>query len=419
MNIFLLGLAFIPFDNLCFAPSRGWATIAPIIFFVYDFVNLKLLIKAITRNNSRCILYIAGAVCFQLLLLLFYGVHLRAFIDNVQTLVLGISFYFALVIRYQIIHANINHDAEFLYRAYIISFVYGIVRFFALNFSPALLSFFILIEKRPYARIAFTFTEPSFISAHVIGVLLLFTYLVSDSKLALKMIYLAFAFMIVSILTASSARCAADSVILMLLIFVKNFRLNQSLKKLLIKVSMLLFASIFIAVIFLYSSRLNNIISGGTNADSSMASRWFRVNACLHGFVNKNIQTLPGWGIGNMIIPFKSGFYDARRSFNNPYTGEVDVLENVDEIDSLFSLPVKIISEWGLILTLYIFVYIILFALKKKIDIYVLTMTCWLYVQFDSYAFYAAWILLYLINYYDSEKHGISYFNGIQNIFTA
>lgn len=48
MDLFLLGLATIPFDNLPFAPTRGWAAISPIIFWAYCVFNMRLFVKAVT-----------------------------------------------------------------------------------------------------------------------------------------------------------------------------------------------------------------------------------------------------------------------------------------------------------------------------------------------------------------------------------
>ena len=39
--LYKIGLFLIPFENFFFAPSAGWAAIAPIVFFIYFFQNIK------------------------------------------------------------------------------------------------------------------------------------------------------------------------------------------------------------------------------------------------------------------------------------------------------------------------------------------------------------------------------------------
>ena len=433
VNIFLVGLALIPFDNLPFAPSVGWAAVSPIIFFAYCFFNLRLFIKIVTRNHLRILLYMSGALFFQLLLLTVYGIHLASFIDALRTIVLGLSIYFAFLIRYEICKADINHDAQILYKAYLLSFIYGLIWLAVNAISPDLAySFFSRIQMRTYKRLAFTFTEPSFISAHTIGIMMLFTYLIHDRVFAVKFVRLGIAFMALSIFTASSARCAADSVVLMLLISARNFlpppsslsthtleniythkqsgiKRKSRIKKLCINILLLL----TISAVFALSARLDNFTRKGANSDASGATRFFLINAAIKGFIKSNIATLAGWGMGNMVIPFREGSNDAFQDFNNSFTGEANGFRATNELETLYSFPMKLISEWGLAITALIFIYVFLGLKKRKIDIYVFISICWMYLQTDSYCFYTMWIFLYLVNYYDPQRHGISYFDII------
>ena len=56
--LFKLAVFLIPFDNLFFAPSTGWATISPILFFIYVFFNIKYLGRVLSLEVNKGILII-------------------------------------------------------------------------------------------------------------------------------------------------------------------------------------------------------------------------------------------------------------------------------------------------------------------------------------------------------------------------
>lgn len=164
----------------------------------------------------------SGAMAYQFILVMIHDIHVRSFFDGVRGLALGLTFYFALVIRYEMVHADINRDAKVLYKAYLVSFIYGVIWVIVYKISPGSINFYRMLEARHYDRLAYTFTEPSFIGVHTMGVIFLFVYLMRNIKLATKFVRLGFAFMILSVITSSSARCALDVVVIALLLFVRN-----------------------------------------------------------------------------------------------------------------------------------------------------------------------------------------------------
>ena len=407
IDFFTVGLFFIPFDNLFFAPSAGWATITPFFFCAYVLQNIKLL-KKIIEKEKKFIIALAMFMVYQIVLIFMNGVHIRALIDTAGTLALGLSFFFSLVIRYEVRNDNLmNDDGKKLLVAYIFSFVYGIIRLLAMNFSENLLEIFTFLEKRSYERLAFSFTEPSYIGIHIIGVLFLFSYLVSDRKLARKMFVLGVSFFVLQMIFSGSTRALIDIGVFLLLFIVRWSVKNP--KRIVLNVSILLVIGVVIFIIAFSSVRVRSITSQGVYADPSLASRFFRINAITQGFFDEPIRMLFGYGMGNMIIPFKSGYDAAVSTYASSYWEEVLVLGEAQEIDTLFCLYVKLISDCGLILTVLFFAYIIKKFINKKLDFTVLLMCLWLYAQFDSYAFYTTWLILFLCKYYDKEKYGDTY----------
>ncbi len=410
IDLFAIGLFFVPFDNLSIAPSSGWATISPFVFFLYVFLNLPILGKALVKAKW-VLFYFTFGMWIQLMLLLFNELHIASFIDGLATTVLGISFFLALIIRYQLGGADKNKDGALLLKAYTLSFIYGIIRLLVMKYLNPAMAVFYLLEKRPYTRIAFSFTEPSFVSMHIIGVLWLFIYLITDRILIKKMLVLGLGFAAVEFLFLGSTRCVMDFGMFFAIYLVKALTVEA---KHLIRNTVLISGSIMAFFIALMKiPRLNSILRSGIYSDASGASRWFRMNAAVKGFVSEPIRTIFGYGMGNLIIPLRNGYNEARLSYRNGFVNEVVSLGRAKEIDSLFCFPVKLISDWGLIITLILIVMLVYKALHKHIDMCVVIMTMWLYVQFDSYAFYSLWLLLYIVCFYKRDAFGTSYYSWI------
>ena len=404
--LFCLGLVFIPFDNLFFAPSSGWATVAPIIFALYVGLNLGELSSI--KFNVKFAAVAAGVMALQLLNVVLYGLHFDSLIDALMTITLGFLFYVALIIRYEGKEGLFDHDAKVLFWAYAAAFAYGIAWFIIWNLFPDLPSFFDLVEKRPYRRLAFSFTEPSFISVHVFGVLMLYSYFVSDRKIAKRLVGLGIAFIVFAVVANSGARVIVDAGVFVLLLLI-GLTIRDSKHSVR---NLLLWALLIVVVIVAVgsSSRLQAILAGGFSQDGSAATRLFKIQTMVYGFIREPLSALFGFGFGNMIIPLQLGYEDALAGYTNRYTYEVQQLGQMDEVSWIASMPVRLGAEIGILVFLIATVAVFVAAKRKGVDPLVIIMTLWLYVQFDSYAFYGIWMILFLLRDYNPEKMGVSYF---------
>jgi hypothetical protein len=409
MWLFRLGLFTIAFDNLFFAPSRGWATISPLIFFIYVIVNYRKV--KITRNLLIAILF---CILYQTIILFVNEIHMLALVDEIQAIVLGMSFYFALKVRYDdklpFVGALMNDDAKYIYYGYLFGFIYGATWLISNKYYLGLSEVFQIVEKRYYNRLSFSFTEPSFITLHVYGVLWLFLYLVHDSKLRIKIILLGLGYLLLTIFNGSSGRAIIDTLVFLMLIYIKVIFNSQ--KSVYSKLVISTFVSSMCIFILSTSQRINSIINSGIYTDISGATRWLFIYASMIGYVNRPLKALFGCGIGNVVIFSHIGFDRAFTANGNYYTPEVFSLISADFVTSLYCMPIKIISEWGLILFLFIIIHIIRIFIKSKIDIFVVIMTFYLYTQFDSYAFYSIYLLIFISLYYKPEGMGLSYFDS-------
>ena len=402
--LFTLAVFFIPFDNLFFAPSRGWATISPIIFALYAITNLKQLGRSI-RLNSKYVFLMVVLLIYSFSLYLFYKPDLANTMDGVITLSFGILFYLSLYIRYIIYEIDMKKDVKVLTFAYSLSFAYGLVKFIALKLGiGVVLSMFDLIEKRYYDRLAFSFTEPSFISLHIAGVIYL-TYLATKDKLLKKkLLILIGLFCGLTLISGDSARFLVDFIVIFSLIVAKLLvqRKIKLSKKIVIFVLILIISSV-LALQIQGNTRVTKMLNGDTYtdmiySDPSLAARFFRINSSIRGYENEPVRALFGAGLGNSYYFLQYGFYDALEEYANPYTSEVAVLSNSKD-NQLFCMPIRLISELGLVWFIAIMLLIFSKVIKNKENIFDLLIILYLYVQFDSFAFYTFPLYLFIIDY--------------------
>lgn len=403
--LFRIALFLIPFDNLFFAPSTGWATVAPLFFFGYALLNYRLIIKYLKSEKYIIQLFLFAAF-YTALLWCMNGLTVQAAVDSLQTMVLGVSFYFALVIRYGSGN-KIDKDAKVLITAYGCSCIYGVIWLISKSFFPGFFVLFHALEKRHYARMCFSFTEPSFISIHIIGVLLLFSYFVHDINLRKRIYKLSFLMLAFAMIFGGSARLLIDLVVLIVLLGIKYLIKN---KKYIIRNALIVLLSMgAVFMLFNQSARMQTILENGVYADPSLAARFFRLNAYMKGAKDDISSAILGSGVGNVYVVFQEGYDEAYEEFSNGYKEEVLSLKDTWDIQ-VYNLPIKVMAEFGGVFAIVLAACLLLNLKKKKVDICVILSILWLYFQFDSYAFYSLWILVFLGKFYDKERFGESYF---------
>ncbi|MGN0153775.1 MAG: hypothetical protein ACI4A3_04950 [Lachnospiraceae bacterium] len=397
-KIFLIACFLIPFENFFFAPSSGWAAIAPLLFFAYTLLNFKQAIKVLGRNCYLLLMLIWGTIV-TLINYFFIDINIGNLIGTMISIGLGLSFYLALEIYFSR-NNDLNKIVDVLTIAYGISIVVGLIQFVAIKTgNTSLINIISVLEKRSYifnGRVQFTFTEPSFIGMHVYGILLP-VYMLTKNR---KMRNLMFVYVVLAIVMGCGVRIITDTAVFLLIFFF----IKLDLKK--IKNMIALFGVIIISIlgsVYIYNTnyRVRSIVKVGVYADGSLASRWFRINASIKGYNHKKLNALFGYGYGNALIPLQDGHAEAKSEYKHWNTREIDSL-----IDSEFSsdsvaycLYIRIISEFGLVLFWIIAFYLIKYwkyLLNSNMKI-IFFMILYLYLQFDSYAFYSIWILLYIL----------------------
>lgn len=386
-----------PFENLIIAPSSGWATLTPIIFFLYVVVNLKEAFKSIYKFKIIFI-FIIGAILISLINYIFVGIEFINFINALISLVLGVTNLLSFDIFFRKNNYKINKYIKFLLIAYSISLIVGWIQFCAIKFDINFIKeFFMAIEKRSYItnnRVQFTFTEPSFIGMHLFGVLLLMYIYTKDKRIPILILL----FAISSIIFSCGIRILLDIMICSILFLI----LNSSGKTRIISLScIILVASIGLPILYNNNYRVKIIIDKGVYADGSFASRYFRINSSVKGYIKDN-RLLIGYGLGNSLIPIRNGYQEAMEEYKSTYLKEMNELadENYTNDSVSYCLYTRIISEFGLVYLIAFIGY--LYHISRKVQnkflrnyIFILL---YLYVQFESYAFYTIWLYIVMAN---------------------
>lgn len=377
--LFIMGVLFMPFDNLFFAPSLGWATIAPFFFFGYTLFNIEHIGRYFKKNTFLIIVFL---LVLGFLRGLMYS-SMSSVLETLGTITLGMCFYFSMCIYENAYGEKAGMMiCKYLFIAYSASYIYGIISMIP---AESVRNIFRLLEKRYYPRLHYSFTEPSFMSMHIFGVMLPFAIYYNDSRLK----KLGIVFLITGLLFGNSARFTLDCLIVGMII-IAYYMFNKGVKYFL---GFLIVLFVVIPCLYYYltsgSNRLSTILMLGVYSDNSLAARWFRINAISHGF--DLMHFLFGYGISNTWIPFNNGYNYAYEHYLNGYLIEVLAIKGTHS-SSFFCMPLRIISEFGII----VFTYIGKKLFDKKYWYYLL-IVFWLYTQFDSYAFYALWIYIFLI----------------------
>ena len=401
--IFKIAVCLLPFENFFFAPSSGWATISPIILFIYILLNYKRTFECINRHKKILIFFLIGII-LSFIDYIFVGCKLINIINTLIPLGLGFTVFYSFDIYYSK-NKSINSLIKPIYIAYLISLIIGIIEFITISWNIDILySLFDLIFKRNYLelnRVQYFFTEPSFIGMHLFGILLPI-YFITKNK---KIIYLIIAFSISAIVFSSGVRILLDICVVGFILLI-YYLISKKKYKFLFSIPVV----IILSLLFLYNNnyRVKQIIDNGIYADGSLATRYFRIQSSTYGYLEEPIQTVFGYGMGNSLIPLRNGYDKAIKTYKSDYLDEVVGLadKNFNDDSVSYCLYIRFISEFGLIMFIIAIMYLLKITknsnLKYKYPY--LLITLYLYLQFESYAFYSIWIFILVMYYTQKQK---------------
>ena len=395
--LFLLGVLLIPLENFWFAPSRGWATIAPLAFLAYCLLNLPRLGESL--RNLRPVLLAAAAI-FGLgsLNFLRYPPDPGILLDVSRALALGLSFLLALDLYFRVRRRDPGPVLRLLTWSYGLSLLVGLLQWAAIAWSwDGVLEFFEQIQKRSTLtrddpqlrpRVQFTFTEPSFLSMHLFGVMLPLLILFRGRRECRGLWLCLIGIGMTAVLARSSLRLQLDALLIGVLAVLTCFSF-RSRRNALLTVAAAVVGVAVLAVGLRDNVRVQRLLESGVYGDESIASRYFRFNASMHGHAEDPLGLVTGHGLSNVWVPFRRGYAAAEAEYRSDYRKEVDALATRNPT-ALLSMPLRLLNEVGLLGCLAL-----LGLLFRRRHLLLFGVTLYVYLFFDSYAFYTAWLYVF------------------------
>lgn len=393
---FYIGLALVPFDNLKFAPSEGWASISPYIFLLSALlffasrpsVAIKILKRTSRANIFLLTALIVSSACSYLVL----SASTSLIALNGVKLILGFSFFVSLT--YVLSISNLGEKQAkiasriitILATGYAISVLFGVMQFLAIQGLAPAIPFDLVFSRHYPNKVQFSFTEPSFASLHVFGIIVPSLMIFGHTRSRARNILIAsgLAILLISITSGSSLRAAIDTILfggglLLLLPFKRK-----------LKIVTVLAIALTPLILFppkLILDRVNRISQSNQEGDPSTIIRRFRAESAIFGMVDNPYSALFGYGFGNSGSAMNAGFNAAYEKISGHYT-EIEEL-GITPDGLTYSLHIKLLSEHGVLG--YILIMLAAFDRRRKV---LFLAICIIYLQFDSYAFYAIWIYI-------------------------
>jgi hypothetical protein len=391
--LFKAGVFLIPFENFFFAPSRGWGAIAPLVFLLYCIVNVRALGSSVRRLRG-VLGFVAALVGLTSLNYLHAPPDPAILFDAVRSLGLGIAFLVALDLYFHARARPPGHVIRLLVAAYCLSMLLGLVQLIVINAElTGVRDVLIELSKRTtlrQPRVQFTFTEPAFLSMHVFGVLLPLLVVFRGHRAAWRLRWTLLAFVALAWLCQPSVRFMLDTAVVLVLWLTIRFSLRSRRNLWLTAGGLALLGAMFAAA-WQASPRVRAIVRGGVYGDNSLAERWFLVNASAIGHAAQPLHAITGYGLSNCWRPFRAGYEQARAEYRGTNVAPIDWLGR-NEPTNVQNLPLRLVSEFGLLGALAIFL-----LLFERRALFLFLVTVYVYLPFDSYAFYTVWLYVFFV----------------------
>lgn len=395
--IFYIAVFCLPFENFFFAPSAGWAAISPVILALYIILNYKHAIKGLVKLRKILFFFIFAVVLGSITAFI-NNVGVIDFINSFVPLGLGAVSLLSFWTFYNK-KKDLSIVINLIVIAYAICLMIGFIEYLTLKFNNiAMKEWLISIMKRDYlaegrGRVQFFFTEPSFIGMHLFGILLPM-YWLSRRK---DLLFVLALFLFAAIFFNSGVRVFIDIIVVAAIYFAYLLIIHKKAKFIPL---VLLILGLGFTYAYNNNVRIKKIVDTGIYSDGSLSARYFRMQSSVIGYSKAPVQTLFGFGMGNAIKPIHLGYDEARETYKSTYLREVDALDK-DKTDFhddsvAYSLYIRFISEYGLILTIVAIVYLIRITKDSRLPqrwLY-FAVILYIYVQFESLGFYALWIFI-------------------------
>lgn len=385
-----------------------WTPIAPVFFALYVLCNPRLFLRSM-RRYLGFFLFLPLLVAVSFFGWLTVGFHGMYVFQTMFALVSGLACLASLDIAFRLKRLDWNKAVTLVVVVYWIAFVVGVLQWLDSRYGigPVTRLFQHLMERNYVPRRPqFLFAEPSYIGMHIFGILLPLFWLTRRKSLELLVLVFAFG----SACMGVGVRILIDTVIALLLWAVIEIRWNRARN--------IIAAFVGIGAIgiggtlaLLHNTRVQSLLQHGLmQGDFSMLARIFRSLAPMLAGLHDPVHLVFGFGMGNIKNAMLQGYDDARNVIiaqgGDPSSnGEIGLIANTDNSTYYFTMNayVSFITEFGIIM-LAAFLMLFLAHVTRnhawsKTTICWLILLCYLYIQFEGYAFYALWLYIWVTGF--------------------
>jgi hypothetical protein len=414
---FLLGIALLPFESTPLRLSGGWNAVSYLPFSLSFFLlilgghSLSLVViflKSLFANKAQLcflFLFLTSLASYSLYGLPSFMVALEEGVKIVLCLMMSFLLFYFYTLRRKPYSSLLN----------IVSLSYSISLFIGiLARSGFSIPFFTHqrggLDILGEGKLAFTFTEPSFVSFHLIGVVF-FLLLVGvkhymmDSAACRRLSIVLFTFALFVIISASSLRFIYDALLLLSVFILINIR--QIVRPLMVfflkfRITLtnlfLVFASCVLSIIILQQmgdpqSGFSLLIERANQVDTDPSSqiRLMRVSIPINALLEDPYSFLFGSGFSN-ICKFTQGLPGASDFLSISTFEEYQDLLADNCIRLSYSLHVTLLASFGLLG--YLSLLLAFFNRRLVLELAIVAIIS---IQFDSLASYALAIYFWLL----------------------
>lgn len=403
--LLVVALATLPIDGTRLGVTMPyWTPIAPVFFTLYVLCNPRLFLRSM-RRYLGFFLFLPLLVVVSFFGWLTVGFHRMYVFQTMFALVSGLACLASLDIAFRLKRLDWNKAVTLIVVVYWITFMVGVLQWLDSRYGigPVTFLFQCLMERNYVPRkTQFLFAEPSYVGMHIFGVLLPLFWLTRRKSLALLVLVFAFG----SACMGVGVRILIDTVIALLLWAVIEIRWNRA-RNIIAAFAGIGAIGVSGTLALLRNTRVQSLLQHGLmQGDFSMLARIFRSLAPMLAGLHDPVHLVLGFGMGNIKNAMLQGYNDARNVIidqgGDPAgNSEIGLIANIDNSNYYFTMNayVSFITEFGIIM-LTAFLILLLahvtcnYAWSKTTTCW-LILLCYLYIQFEGYAFYALWLYIW------------------------
>lgn len=405
--LLILALITLPADGTRLGITMPyWTPIAPAFLILYALCNPRLSLRPI-RQYLGFFLFLPLLVVVSLFGWLTIGFHGIYVFQTMCALLSGLACLVSLDVAFRLKRLDWNKAVTIVVAVYWIAFAVGVLQWMdaRLGIEPVTRLFQHLMERNYVPRKPqFLFAEPSYIGMHIFGILLPLFWLTRRKSLAVLTLVFAFG----SACMGVGVRILIDTMIALLLWAMVEIRWDRA-RNVIAALAGVGVIGVGGTLTLLHNARVQSLLQHGLmQGDFSTLARIFRSLAPMLAGLHDPVHLIFGFGMGNIKDAMLQG-YDAARAVitaqggNPDGNGEIRLIADTDNSTYYFTMNayVSFITEFGVIMALafltLLLVHVTVNHAWSKTTVCWLILLCYLYIQFEGYAFYALWLYIWAI----------------------